>query len=148
MTVYFAYGANMDPVHMAACCPGAERLGQATLADHAFDIAAGGFGTVRRVPGRVVVGVLWRLGPADLAALDTFEGVAEDFYRRCGARVTAPDGRLVDAMIYRPSNDAPGTPASGYLERIVAVAQLLGFQPRYIAELQTLLQPPATTNSG
>ena len=143
MTIYFAYGANMDPVHMAQCCPGAAQLGVAELREHRFGVAAGGFGTVRPAPGSVVQGVLWRLTPANLAALDAFEGVARNFYQRHPASVRTPDGGAVAAMIYRPTDDSIGTPAPGYLERIIEVAKLLGLAPEYVARLQGLLTFPA-----
>lgn len=139
MTAYFAYGANMDPVHMAQRCPGAVPLGRAELPDHAIGIAAGGFGTVRPVAGGRVVGVLWHLTDANLAALDEFEGVAEGFYRRHGARVRTADGGMVEAIIYRPSDDASGSPAPGYLERIIEVAESLEFPADYVATLRELL---------
>ena len=58
MTLYFAYGANMDPVHMAERCPAAQHLGVASLPGHRFGIAAGGYGTVRPDSGMAVRGVL------------------------------------------------------------------------------------------
>ena len=138
MTTYFAYGANMDPVHMAACCPGAARLGGATLAAHRFGIAAGGYATARPDRDRHILGVLWRLTPADEAALDAFEGVPAGLYRKARVRVLAEDGGEVVAMIYRATDDAPGRPAPGYLERVVEVAELLGFPESYRGELVAL----------
>lgn len=85
-------------------------------------------------------GVLWRLTPADLAALDRFEGIADHFYRHQPARVRTPGGAEVDALIYRPTDDSPGIPTPGYLERIVAVGRLLGFPAPYIAGLQSLIR--------
>jgi gamma-glutamylcyclotransferase (GGCT)/AIG2-like uncharacterized protein YtfP len=143
VTTYFAYGANMDPVHMADRCPGAQRLGLAELREHAFGIAAGGFGTVRPEEGGTVFGVLWNLGSADLAALDQFEGVADNFYQRRHAPVHPVDGRVLEAMIYCPTDDSPGTPAPGYLERIVEVAEMLSFPPRYVAALREFLPAPS-----
>ena len=139
MITYFAYGANIDPVHMAECCPGAVQLGVAELREHQFGIAAGGFGTVRPVAGSTVYGVLWRLTPADLAALDGFEGVADNFYQRQSAPVHTPDGRIQEAVIYRPTDDSPGSPAPGYVERIVEVAEMLEFPPGYVARLREYL---------
>jgi gamma-glutamylcyclotransferase (GGCT)/AIG2-like uncharacterized protein YtfP len=136
MTVYFAYGANMDPVHMAEHCPGAERLGLAVLPDHAFGIAAGHYGTVRTSAGSAVHGVLWRLPPRDEAALDEFEGVAKGFYRKDTLRVESADGKTVAAMIYRPVNDAPGVASRRYLERIIEVATLLEFPECYLQALK------------
>jgi gamma-glutamylcyclotransferase (GGCT)/AIG2-like uncharacterized protein YtfP len=136
VTTYFAYGANLDPVHMAEQCPGARRLGPAILPGHAFGIAAGGFGTVRPERDGSVHGVLWQLTLADVAALDQFEGVEANFYRKDRARVTTGAGETVEAMIYRPSDDAPGIPAPGYLERIIEVGELLGFPADYVAGLR------------
>ncbi len=141
MTIYFAYGANMDPVHMAQCCPGAVQLGVAELREHRFGIAAGGFGTVGPAEGSTVHGVLWRLTPADLAALDRFEGVAQNFYQRRSALVHSSDGRVVEAMIYQPTDNSPGAAAPGYIERIVEVAESLNFPPDHVAHLKELLPP-------
>jgi hypothetical protein len=135
VTVYFAYGANMDPVHMAEQCPGAARLGPAILRDHAFGIAAGHYATVRRRAGSAVYGVLWQLTPADEAALDEFEGVATGFYRKDTLPVEQADRTVVDAMLYRPIDDAPGTASRRYLERILEVAAMLELPPSYQAEL-------------
>lgn len=148
MTAYFAYGANMDPLHMAQRCPEAVPLGRAELPDHVIGIAAGGFGTMRAAAGGRVVGVLWDLSPAHLAALDEFEGVAEGFYHRDSARVHTADGEVVEAMIYRPSDDAPGSPAPGYLERIIEVAEMLQFPSDYVASLRELLPPQGQQIAG
>lgn len=136
MTVYFAYGANMDPVHMAEHCPGAVRLGRAVLPDHAFGIAAGHFGTVRPRAGTAVHGVLWRLSSEDEAALDEFEGTAKGFYRKDSTRVKSANGATVTAMIYRPVDDSPGVASRRYLERIIEVATQLEYPESYLDELK------------
>jgi gamma-glutamylcyclotransferase (GGCT)/AIG2-like uncharacterized protein YtfP len=137
VTVYFAYGANMDPVHMAECCPGAVPLGPATLDGHRFAIAAGGYGTVHPAAGRQVLGVLWRLSDSDLAALDKFEEVPAGLYRRGEAVLRRPEGGAVEAMLYQATDGSPGRPAPGYLERILDVAAGRGFPPDYLAELRS-----------
>jgi hypothetical protein len=139
VTVYFAYGANMDPVHMAERCPAATRLGRAALAEHRFAIAAGGYGMARPAPGSTVHGVLWQLTPADEAALDKFEGVAAGFYRKIDATVLRADGKAVAAMLYTPADPAPGRPVPGYLERIIEVARALGFPAEYLQGLEAEL---------
>lgn len=140
MTLCFAYGANMDPVHMAERCPGAVRLGHATVPDHVFGIAAGGFGTIRAAPGAMVRGVLWRLGPADEASLDEFEGVAAGFYQKDVLPVVTESGATVEAMFYSPSDDRPGIAAPGYLERILEVGKELGFPAEYLEKLREHLR--------
>jgi hypothetical protein len=136
VTLYFAYGANMDPVHMAERCPAAQHLGVASLPGHRFGIAAGGYGMVRPESGMAVRGVLWRLTPADVAALDDFEGVESGFYRKDFTKVEDRNGAVIDAMIYRPADESPGRAAPGYLERIIEVCRELEFPPEYVAGLE------------
>src|SRR6185436_11351355 len=68
MTLYFAYGANMERAAMRKRCPGATGHGVATLRGWRYTIAQG-YGCIARASGRCVSGVLWRLTPRDLAAL-------------------------------------------------------------------------------
>lgn len=136
MTLYFAYGANMDPVHMAERCPVARHLGRASLPGHRFGIAAAGYGTVLPESGMTVPGVLWRLTPSDVVALDDFEGIESGFYRKDTVRVEDDSGEMVEAMFYRPVDESPGRAAPGYLERIIEVCQELGFPREYIAGLE------------
>jgi AIG2 family protein len=139
MTIYFAYGANMDPVHMAEQCPGAIRLGLATLPEHEFLIAATGYGNAAPASGKELPGVLWELGAADEATLDRFEGVPQGLYRKESALVRSAAGAPIRAMLYRPNDPAPGTPVPGYLERIIEVSGTLGFPERYLASLRRQL---------
>ena len=135
MTIYFSYGANMDPVHMAEQCPGAARLGPAILRDHAFGIAAGHYGTVRPRTGSAVHGILWTLTSPDEAAIDELACVEKGFYRKDTLPVERADGTVLAAMLYRPVDDAPGVASRRYLERIIEVAAMLKFPPEYLAEL-------------
>src|SRR5882757_6279657 len=81
MTLYFAYGANMERAAMRARCPGAKALGPARLTNWRY-VIAGGYGSVVAAPGAQVFGVLWRLSPRDLAALNIFENLDSGLYRR------------------------------------------------------------------
>jgi len=140
MTRYFAYGANMDPVHMAERCPQAIRLGPARLQGRAFKIAAKGYGDAQPAAGSELLGVLWELSPSDEAALDAFEGVPEGAYYKEAAVVLAHGGRPVSAMLYRAADPAPGRPVPGYVERIVEVAEQLDFPAAYLERLRGTLQ--------
>jgi len=114
MTRYFAYGANMDPVHMAERCPQAIRLGPARLQGRAFKIAAKGYGDAQPAAGSELLGVLWELSPSDEAALDAFEGVPEGAYYKEAAVVLAHGGRQVAEQLDFPA---------GYLERLRGTLQ-------------------------
>ena len=107
MTLYFAYGSNMDGAAMRCRCPGAQARGTAVLADHRFFIGPEGWGSIRPARGNRVHGVLWRLTPRDLAALHAYEWLHKGLYdvRTAPVRVGA---RHVAAMIYRLRRQAVG----------------------------------------
>jgi len=102
--LYFAYGSNLDEAQMRERCPGAAPLGVATLPNH--ELAFGGFShrwdgavaSVRRARGRQVQGLLYRLPPEDLGALDRFEGHPFS-YERTTRMVLTADGRR-RALVY------------------------------------------------
>lgn len=136
MTCYFAYGANMDPVHMAKACPEAIRLGLAVLPGRSFQIAATGYGDATPAAKGELLGVLWELSPRDEATLDAFEGVPDGLYWKERATVRDSAERPVTAMLYRAADAAPGRPVPGYLERIIEVAESLGFPVSYVDTLR------------
>src|SRR4029078_11524669 len=75
MTLYFAYGSNMSRAPMQVRCPTAREVGTATLAGHRLIITADVYASVVPEPGGIVHGLLWRLGPRDVAALDAYESL-------------------------------------------------------------------------
>ncbi len=142
MHFYFAYGSNMAPKAMARRCPGARILGKAVLAQHRFLVIRGGHGTVRPKAGASVHGVLWRIGPRDLAALDRYEEVARGLYRRERRRV-AFGGRNIRALVYVAAPTARGRPRAAYIDAILATARGLGFPAAYVAALSAIARRSA-----
>ena len=136
MTLYFAYGANMERDAMRKRCPGATALGVALLRGHRYLIARG-YGLFARAPGRGVFGVLWRLSPRDLAALNLFENLDSGLYRRAMFTVEA-DGKRARALIYVGGGGGRPRPAPGYQERVIASAADWRMPQRYLAELRRL----------
>jgi gamma-glutamylcyclotransferase (GGCT)/AIG2-like uncharacterized protein YtfP len=136
MTLYFAYGANMERAAMRRRCPGATALGAARLAGWAYVIVAG-YGSVAPAPGRAVHGVLWRLTPRDLAALNIFESLDSGLYRRAMLTVEA-GGRRKRALVYVGRQRGRRRPMPGYQERLIDAATAWRLPPRYIAELRRL----------
>ena len=106
MTLYFAYGANMERAAMRKRCPGATALGVAVLRGWRYLIARG-YGAFARAPGRCVYGVLWRLTPRDLAALNMFESLDSGLYRRVMFTVEI-GGKRARALIYVGRGAAAG----------------------------------------
>jgi gamma-glutamylcyclotransferase (GGCT)/AIG2-like uncharacterized protein YtfP len=134
MTHYFAYGSNMSRAPMRARCPSAREVGIAVLAGHRFIVTSDGYASIVAAPGGVVHGLLWRLAPRDLAALDAYESIDTGLYRvatltvRRGARRTA-------AMVYVGRSRRPGSPRPGYLEAVLDAARELALPAAYIDTL-------------
>jgi gamma-glutamylcyclotransferase (GGCT)/AIG2-like uncharacterized protein YtfP len=134
--IYFAYGANMERGAMRRRCPGAEPLGLAVLRGWRYVIVEG-YGSVAPARGMSVFGVLWRLTPRDLAALNAFESLDSGLYRRAQLTVEL-EGRRLKALVYVGRQRGRRRPMPGYQERLVAAAQDWHLPPRYIAELARL----------
>jgi len=136
MTLYFAYGANMERAAMARRCGGAIPLGPAVLRGWRYVIAEG-YGSVAPAPGMCVFGVLWRLTPRDLAALNIFESLDSGLYRRAMLTVEL-GGERARALVYVGRKGGKRRAMPGYQERIVAAAEEWRLPKRYIAELRRL----------
>ena len=135
MTVYFAYGANMERAAMAARCPSASAIGSASLSGWRFVISCGGYASIAPAAGQAVHGVLWRLHARDLAALNIFESLDSGLYRRIHLPVVV-ERRRVRSLIYVGRSDGKLRPRPGYLERVVAAALDWNLPQRYIADLR------------
>lgn len=135
---YFAYGSNMTKERMASRCPGSLLAGRAQLLAHKFLINESGVATVAPAPDCVTLGLLWTLTAADERTLDRYQGVPGGLYRKKVMAVEPHDSsEAVQALIYVASNNRPGVPRPGYLEKIIPAACERGFPPEYVAELES-----------
>ena len=137
MTLYFAYGSNMNRAAMARRCPSARAIGPATLDGYRFFVGIDGWGSVKPEPGETVHGVLWRLTPRDIAALHAYELLHQGLYdvRYLPAR---NGRRLVTAMIYRLRRRAIGRPKPGYVEMIASAARSWKLPEDYARSVERL----------
>jgi len=71
----------------------------ATLRRHRFVIMANGYASAVPAPSSEVHGILWRITPRDLAALDAYENVAGGLYSREMLPVIS-NGRSMAAFVY------------------------------------------------
>jgi AIG2-like family len=117
MTVYFAYGSNMEHAAMRKRCGGARPLGPA--------------------PGMCVFGVLWKLTPRDLATLNSYENLDSGLYRRITLTVEVGAQR-VRALVFMGRKRGSARPRPGYHERVVEAAQDWRLPTRYVAALRRL----------
>jgi cation transport regulator ChaC len=138
---YFAYGSNMDPVQMAERCPGSAPLEVACLRDHrlayTYDSSKwrGGVATVIPAVGERVWGVVWELTAEHIAALDRYELVHRDVYRRDLVDVFAAD-RALPAFVYITNDSTPRLPNRRYVDALVRGATHFELPPDYIATLR------------
>jgi hypothetical protein len=135
MTLHFAYGSNMSRALMGIRCPGASALGIATLTGWRFVITTDGVGSIARRPGAFVHGVLWRLGPRDLTAINAYESLDSGLYVRrilpvrCGQRLGL-------ALLYIARKRGEGSPRPGYISVVVEAAREWDLPKSYIRSLQ------------
>jgi cation transport regulator ChaC len=122
MTLYFAYGSNMNRAAMQRRCPQARAFGPATLQGYRFFIGIDGWGSVKPSLGDSVHGVLWKLTPRCVAALHAYELLHKGLYdvRHLPVHVGA---KRVRAMTYLLRRRQPGQPKPGYVEMIAAAAR-------------------------
>jgi cation transport regulator ChaC len=135
VTLHFAYGSNMSRALMGARCPGATALGVATLAGWRFVINPDGVGSIAPHRGGLVYGVLWRLTPRDLAAINAYESVDTALYLRRVLPVRI-GRRRAPALVYLARRQGEGTPRPGYISVVVEAARDWQLPEPYIESLQ------------
>jgi gamma-glutamylcyclotransferase (GGCT)/AIG2-like uncharacterized protein YtfP len=133
--LHFAYGSNMSRLLMHRRCPTAVALGTARLAGWRYIIMSGGYASVVPAPGAAVYGVVWRLKPRDLAALNTYESLDTGLYRRRTLTVMRENG-IVLALVYLARDRSEGTPKPGYQDIVVKAAREWKLPKSYVRALE------------
>lgn len=141
MTLYFAYGANMDVAAMKTRAPTAKPLGLARLPRHRFIIMPEGYASVVRDARFAVHGMLWEVSLADIRALDRFEGVDKGLYTKLNQPVVVASGAK-RALVYIGQGKAGGKPRPGYLEDVLAAGREIGLPAAYLKEIAMLAAKP------
>jgi gamma-glutamylcyclotransferase (GGCT)/AIG2-like uncharacterized protein YtfP len=113
--LYFAYGMNTNPTHMAQRCPGAVSLGHARLINHSFRFAQ--HADVESCADSYVDGVLWEITEQHLKSLDQLEGYPH-YYDRVVSTVIH-GARTFHVLVYRMQPGHPDSePTRGYYNLI------------------------------
>lgn len=118
---YFAYGSNLCVVQMARRCPQAMAGEVVPLAGWRFAINRRGVATLLRDDAATAYGLIWHLTDACERALDRYEGVGKNVYRK-----DTIEAGGAPAQVYLATEERPGQPRPGYLEGILTATERLG----------------------
>jgi hypothetical protein len=81
-----------------------------------------------------VHGVLWRLGPREIIALNAFESIDTGLYRRRIVQVRHA-GERASALVYVGRSRRGGRPKPGYMELVLAAARDWTLPVSYVTTL-------------
>ena len=124
----------MHRAAMQARCPAAVAIGPARLDGYEFFIGVDGWGSVRRAPGKVVHGVLWRLTPRDMAALHAYELLHKGIYNMRMLPVRS-GSRTMRAVVYQLRHAVTGQPKPGYAEMCASAARTWSLPERHVRDI-------------
>jgi hypothetical protein len=141
VTLYAAYGANLDPVRMSERCPHSPLQGTGWLTgwrltfggeDRGWD---GALATVVEDPLSQVFVALYDVTPEDAAALDAWEGVEIRLRRTMRVRVQTLAGEQ-GAWTYVLDAYEGGLPSASYLGVLYEAALAAGAPVDYLEDLR------------
>ena len=147
MSLYAAYGSNMDPAQMAHRCPHSPVRGTGWLPGWRLTFGGedvgweGALATVvedspgAAVPRGGVFVALYDLTPNDERELDRWEGVTLGVYDKIRVRAHTLDGEEV-AWLYALRAYEGGLPSARYLGILADGAEKAGAPDDYVAELR------------
>ena len=135
MTLHFSYGSNMSRALMHERCPGASALGVATLAGWRFVINPDGVGSIAPCQGNLLHGVLWRVSPRNLVAINAYESVDTQLYLRRRVPVRLGN-RTMSALVFIARRRGKGRPRPGYITLVVQAARDWRLPGAYVDSLQ------------
>jgi gamma-glutamylcyclotransferase (GGCT)/AIG2-like uncharacterized protein YtfP len=141
MTLYAAYGSNMDPRQMSLRAPHSPLWGNGWL--HGWRLTFGGedlgwegaLATVVEEPGSQVFVTLYDVPHRDEHQLDRWEGQLLGLYRRTQVRVYTLDGDVL-AWLYVLNDYEGGLPSARYLGIIADAAETAGAPDDYVKDLR------------
>lgn len=140
MTLYAAYGSNLDPRQMLLRAPHSPHRGTGWLRGWRLTFGGeeigweGAVATLAESDSESVFVSIYDLTPVDESALDEWEGVTTDLYRKIRVRVETLDGSAL-CYVYVLNSFEGGLPSKRYLEIMVAAAREAGAPDDYLAEL-------------
>lgn len=142
---YFAYGSNMNLEQMARRCPGAKLGKRVELSDWRYFINGNGYAGIEEFPGGLVQGCLWSLSPDHWEALDQYEGIVGEYYKKRKIQVSScQNGEILTVWVYLSNDYDYGIPTRSYQEIVVKGARDVNLPDTYVSTLEAWSNgPPA-----
>lgn len=141
MTLYAAYGTNLDPLRMAERCPHSPLRTTGWLVgwrltfggeEHGWD---GALATIVQDPFEQVFVALYDVTPEDERCLDDWESAGTGLHRKLKVRVNTLAGDDV-AWVYVLDAHEGGLPSAHYLGVLADAAESAGAPDDYVGALR------------
>jgi len=141
VTLYAAYGTNLDPARMGARCPHSPLQTTGWLTgwrltfggeEHGWD---GALATIVQDPLEQVFVAVYDVSPLDEPHLDQWESADSGLYRKTKVRISTLTGELV-AWTYVLDAYEGGLPSASYLGVIADAAEAADAPADYVATLR------------
>lgn len=141
MTLYAAYGPNLDPARMVGRCPHSPLRGAGWLqgwrltfggADLGWD---GAMATIVQDPLEQVFVAVYDVTKEDIAAMDEWESVDTGLFRKIRVRVSMMTGEVV-AWAYVLDAFEGGLPSASYLGVLADSAEAADAPSDYVAAIR------------
>lgn len=141
MTLYAAYGSNMDPRQMLLRAPHSPHRGTGWVPGWRLTFGGeelgweGALATIAEAPADALFVSLYDLTGDDERALDAWEGVEIGLYRKMRLRVHTLDGHEL-AWLYVLDGWEGGLPSARYLGILAEAAEAAGAPQDYVEALR------------
>lgn len=141
VTLYAAYGMNLDPHRMAERAPASPAQGIGWVRGWRLTFAGDelvGFGamcTMVEDPGSSVFTMLYDVTRLDEMTLDIWEDVELGMWRKIRVRVDTMDAEVL-AWAYVLDAYEGGLPAADYLENLACAAEAAGAPTDYVSAIR------------
>ncbi len=142
MTLYAAYGTNLDPARMVERCPHSPLRGAGWLQGWRLTFGGedlgwdGAMATVVQDPYEQVFVAVYDITDEDAAHLDQWESADTGLFRRVRVRVSVLTGELV-AWMYVLDAFEGGLPSASYLGVLSDSAEAGGAPADYVTWIRT-----------
>ena len=142
MTLYAAYGSNLDPEQMHVRCPHSPVAGTGWLEGWRLTFGGeqlgweGALATIVPDPSGEVFVALYDVTPYDEGILDAWEGADHGLYRKLRVRTHTMSGDVL-AWAYVLDAFEGGLPSARYLGVLADAAEIAGAPTFYLSELRS-----------